>query len=338
MDRSFIEQIVREMDPFAVLNVTSFCDQRCVFCSEGVREKKPAPSTETVKSIIDGLIDDQGIKCVLFMGGEITLRRDFLELARYVVERGLRLNIATNGLRFAREQFARDALAFIDGMEVSFHAHTAELARAITGRDRFDDLLQAVHNICAIKPDVQITFNIVLNRLNLPHLLETTRLVSQFDLPYAAMIHYKYIKVAGRVLDEPSLVPSYTELEGPLTEAMQFCIDRDIHYLFEGVPYCIIPGYLSGAADAIGGLHDSTFYSMNRELLSGDEDPLDYELTKQVSHYPPPCALCDFKGTCPGIRVGYQRFFGCGEVGALKLGDAPGGGVEAAGAKGRAGH
>jgi len=236
MDRSFIEQTVRAMNPFAVLNVTSFCDQRCVFCSEGVREKKPAPSTETVKAIIDGLIEEQRIKCVLFMGGEITLRRDFLELARYVVERGLRLNIATNGLRFAREPFARDALGFIDGMEVSFHAHTAALARAITGRDRFDDLIRAVHNICAIKPGIQITFNVVLNRLNLHHLLDTTRLLARFDLPYAAMIHYKYIKVAGRVLDERSLVPSYTELAGPLTEAMQFCIDHDIHYLFEGVP------------------------------------------------------------------------------------------------------
>lgn len=84
--------------PIVVWNITRRCNLRCVHCYSD-SEPKNYPGELNYKESL-GVIDDladYGVPAVLFSGGEPMLHPHFYDMARHVIERGLRLTISTNG-------------------------------------------------------------------------------------------------------------------------------------------------------------------------------------------------------------------------------------------------
>ncbi len=84
--------------PIVVWNITRRCNLRCLHCYSD-SEPKNYPGELTLweaLTVIDDLAEF-GVPAVLFSGGEPMLHPHFYDMARYVVERGLRLTISTNG-------------------------------------------------------------------------------------------------------------------------------------------------------------------------------------------------------------------------------------------------
>ncbi len=79
------------------LELTYSCNLRCAHCI--VSAGKPLPqelSTGEWKEVIDQA-DEMGVFQVALTGGEPTLRRDFVEIVRYI-NRSMDVSVATNGL------------------------------------------------------------------------------------------------------------------------------------------------------------------------------------------------------------------------------------------------
>lgn len=84
--------------PIVVWNITRRCNLRCVHCYSD-SEPKNYPGELTFWESL-GVIDDladYGVPAVLFSGGEPMLHPHFYDLAQYVLHKGLRLTISTNG-------------------------------------------------------------------------------------------------------------------------------------------------------------------------------------------------------------------------------------------------
>ncbi|MBI4687885.1 MAG: radical SAM protein [Nitrospirae bacterium] len=79
--------------------ITRRCNLRCIHCrsaSEMVVSEHPDFSTEEARRIIDD-IASYAKPVVVLTGGEPLLRKDVFELAKYGMEKGLRMCLATNG-------------------------------------------------------------------------------------------------------------------------------------------------------------------------------------------------------------------------------------------------
>ncbi|MEM3424360.1 MAG: radical SAM protein [Thermoproteota archaeon] len=85
--------------PFLVVwNFTKQCNLRCKHCYENAGPK-PAPdelTTEEAKKAIDEFAN-AGVVALAFSGGEPLVRRDFFEIAKYAVEKGFYVSVASNG-------------------------------------------------------------------------------------------------------------------------------------------------------------------------------------------------------------------------------------------------
>ena len=78
------------------IELTPYCDLRCVHCYLQDQEKNALLSTEEVKLIIDKLFE-VGVLFLYFTGGEIFTRSDFLEIYIYAKKKGFIVELLTNG-------------------------------------------------------------------------------------------------------------------------------------------------------------------------------------------------------------------------------------------------
>ena len=84
---------------YVAWEITHRCNARCIHCYSASGPGASCAdelSTEEALDVIDQLAD-AGLLVLALSGGEPMLRRDWPELVRHAVERGLRVNVGTNG-------------------------------------------------------------------------------------------------------------------------------------------------------------------------------------------------------------------------------------------------
>lgn len=112
----------------ATLELTYRCNERCVHCyvddaSEANVRKEL--TLEEYRLILDQL-RQMGCIHILLTGGEVCLRKDFLEIARYAVSSGFLVDIYTNGISLTDLQF--EQLCDLKVNSVSFSLYSADPA------------------------------------------------------------------------------------------------------------------------------------------------------------------------------------------------------------------
>jgi radical SAM protein with 4Fe4S-binding SPASM domain len=119
-----------------VIELTRRCPLRCVHCynnlpPENSKAKSQELSFEEHCRILDE-ITEAGCFWLLFTGGEILLRKDFLDIYAYAKRKGLLITLFTNGV-FLTEEIA-DFLAEVPPftIEITLYGHTAETYERIT--------------------------------------------------------------------------------------------------------------------------------------------------------------------------------------------------------------
>lgn len=114
------------------LELTYRCNERCVHCyiDDPTRESLEL-QFEDYKKVLDEL-REMGCMSILLTGGEPTLHKDFLRIARYAKQLGIIVDIYTNGLFFSEELL--DELVELKPNSVSFslYGSRAEVHDAVT--------------------------------------------------------------------------------------------------------------------------------------------------------------------------------------------------------------
>jgi len=126
----FVERAARTHVPLNVLvELTHRCHLDCVHCyleDNHAHDAKPLELTaEELRCLIDQLID-AGCLFLTLSGGEIFLRRDTLEVARYARSRGLAIRLFTAGLLLTPELI--DAIESLYPLSVEFSLYSADNA------------------------------------------------------------------------------------------------------------------------------------------------------------------------------------------------------------------
>lgn len=265
------------------------CSSRCHFCIDLNKRDIPDKSTQ---QIVAEMVKAraEGAAVLELIGGETTIRADFMPLLRAAKRLGFQdVVVVTNGRMFAYPDFAREAAtAGLTDLVLSIHGPDAALHDQLTAAPgSFDQLLKGVENLRAAGFD-RLYANCTVVRQNMSRLPEIGRLFLRLGLTHAEFIFV-----------DPTYGGAYTNFEAqvpPISEAAPFMRDtldlgraagtRD--WTVRYVPLCHFRGY----EDQISELRERRLY--------------------QTQHWAPEFVNPDVGSTRPLVsRIKTERCAGC---------------------------
>ena len=115
------------------LDLTNRCNERCVHCYHPFEcyDYSSELTLDEVKSLID-TVYDLGVFLITLSGGECLLRKDFFEILSYISEKGMMVNIFTNGLLLTEENVQKLKNYRVKLVSISLYGDTAEVHDRIT--------------------------------------------------------------------------------------------------------------------------------------------------------------------------------------------------------------
>lgn len=293
------------------------CNNNCIFCIYrgiyGEKDKRELSRTtsEIKRDII--LAKASGTTYLEFIGGETTLRKDFLEILEFAKKVKFEtVSITTNGRMFAYLDYAKKALdAGITSLVFSIHGHNAKLHDSLTQAEgSFDQLIQGIANVKKLG-FTSIGSNTTIIKNNLAF------------LPKIGEFIFKKLKIKNSefIFADPSqggVCSDFKTLMPRISEAAPFikkCLDigrknRIRHWHVRYVPLCYFEEYF----DQISELHERRSFST--EHIAPDFVNRDVENSRMTVGRKKglQCEKCFLNNQCEGIWNKYIEELGDAEL------------------------
>jgi len=220
------EKWVKQRLPYSVLfELTARCNMNCVHCYlQNVHDTKEL-SYDKIIEIID-ILYEKGIVFLTFTGGEILLRKDFVDIYLYAKKKGFLVELFTNGYLF--DDKIIDALAEYPPLlvDISLYGASENTYRKVTGlQNAFARVIQnckklkkAGIRVSLKSPIIDLTYpeikdmQMLADKLQIPfvYTFEICNTIDRQDMPkmhqislnkaleYEFANHYKQIQTEGR--------------------------------------------------------------------------------------------------------------------------------------------
>ncbi|MDD2805068.1 MAG: radical SAM protein [Elusimicrobiales bacterium] len=288
------------------------CDNKCVMCTNEPAFALQAASHYTLKNQVEKLerwlrgigsvyLKNAGrAEFVSLTGGEPTLHPDLFKLLAYFRLRlpGVPITLLSNGRRFGNRAFAEKFCAAARppfSVAIALHGPSAAVHDAISGvRGSFAQTVRGFKNLLSLPGAPFLEIRLVLHKKNISALDRTLRfLLKTFPATAAyrvTAIHYEIegMSLANHRKVALPLSASAAKLGGCLPLIKQFSDFRLYHF-----PLCVLRKEL-------------------RPLCWITLPPEDRLYPARV------CGRCTARKKCLGLMAEYAKFFGDGELKALK--------------------
>ena len=254
------------------------CNNRCVFCVQGMkRETLGTRTTDEVKAILDQARNDSD--SIVFTGGEVTIRKDVVELVRHARALGFtRIQIQTNGRMLAYRKLTEQLIeAGANEFSPALHGHTAALHDFLTGAE--GSFKQTVAGMRLLSELGQtIITNSVVVRANYRFLPELAKVlvalgVHQYQL---AFVH----PLGTAKSNFYAVVPRMALIEPFVKKGLEVGLRAGRAVMTEAIPYCFMKGYEGYVGERVvprtkifdhAVLNDYTEYRLNEGKLKRPE-------------------------------------------------------------------
>lgn len=170
----------------AKLKLTPRCNLQCRMCRYWQMSPQKEMTTDQWLSVIKQL-REMGVKKVHFSGGEVFLRNDFLNLVRFSIEQGLKVNLTTNGTLINKIKAKELIKAEPNSISFSFDAPDSLTHDRIRGvKGAFASSMKGLVNILKARQHynskTKIRINTVLIRKNYFLLPALIRFFGKMDI------------------------------------------------------------------------------------------------------------------------------------------------------------
>jgi MoaA/NifB/PqqE/SkfB family radical SAM enzyme len=280
------------------------CNNRCRFCVQGnkrdIHGNKP---TQEVKETLAAARKDSD--SIVFTGGEVTIRRDFLELVAYAKELGFTtIQVQTNGRMLAYKKFAQQTVAAgANEFSPALHGHTPQLHDYLTCADgAFKQTVKSIRNLRELGQPV-IT-NTVITRSNYRHLPEIAKILVGLGV---TQYQFAFVHPVGTVEQNFfSETPRLTLIEPFVKRGLRVGQRRNIVAVTEAIPYCFMKGFERCVAER---------YIPRTKIFDARfvvDDYTEFRLTEGKAHGPQ-CIECTWFSDCEGPWREYPEHYGWDE-------------------------
>ncbi len=197
--------------PFLIVwNVTKKCNLRCKHCYANATPQG-APdelTTEEKKQVIDQL-DEAGVVTIAFSGGEPLMAPDIFEIFKYTAEKGMYVNVATNGTLITPEVARKMKESGVGYVEVSLDSPNPEEHDEFRGvKGAWKLAVQGIKNAKEAGLCTGIAYTVT--KQNLPRVPEMVKLAR--DLGVCTMIFFNFVPVGrGKEIQAMDLGPKERE-------------------------------------------------------------------------------------------------------------------------------
>jgi radical SAM protein with 4Fe4S-binding SPASM domain len=160
---------------YAVWEITLKCNLACNHCGSRAGDARSDELTTAEALDLVRQLDEVGIAEVTLIGGEAYLRRDWLEIAKAITDRGMICSVTTGGLSIKPEMARKIKEAGINSVSVSIDGlrETHDALRGVPGS--WDAAFRALRVLR--EAGVQITCNSQFNRRSLSEMRELYALI-----------------------------------------------------------------------------------------------------------------------------------------------------------------
>lgn len=204
----------------AIWNFTNRCNLSCMHCySKSTLDEVDTLTTQQIKKTILQLRKN-GVKFLIFSGGEPLTRKDIFEIADFCKANGIITYLSSNGLYFTEKNVYRivDAFNYI-GISIDGDESTHDYFRGLKGA--FKETLKAVKLANSTGAKVGIRFTITKDTIN--SLEYIFKLAEDHNI---SKIYISHLVYSGRGLDNLKMDLSKDQRR----EAVNFIIDKAFEY------------------------------------------------------------------------------------------------------------
>ena len=211
-----------------VLELTQRCNHDCLHCYNAWKDPVEYPmgelGTEETLGILGKMLEETGAHLVSLSGGEPMLREDIHEIVDFLNQRGVAVNLITNGSLLDEAAVARLAPDKISIFELPLLSAEREIHDRMSGATgAFDKMTNAVAELKLRGQRVVGVF--VATKLNLPTWRETAELGIALGVDG---IMFNRFNPGGRGLENLELLQaSPAEVQAALDEAEGICEEFD---------------------------------------------------------------------------------------------------------------
>ncbi len=290
------------------------CNNNCIHCviaghkERILKEKKSIDRTtdEIKEHILDA--KDKGAKSVVFTGGEVTIRPDFLELLEFAKSEGMGFSLQTNGRSFCVKDFVKKTLEIAPNMhfEVAIHAHQKEEHDKITRVEgSFNQTLTGIKTLleCGAK---SVNFKVVISRLNFQDLEKIVELAYNLGVTGVDIAFPHGMGNARKYWFD--IVPKYTEIEPYIIDAASFGKQKGISVTFEAIPFCFLKGFEKCASEIK--FLENYVNGTTTEVRQVDDSIMNWQETRlEIKSKPPQCKNCKYFYVCEGVWHEYLELY-----------------------------
>ena len=216
----------------AIWNFTNRCNLSCLHCySKSTLDEVDTLTTDQIKKTILEM-KDNGVKFIIFSGGEPLTRKDLFEIADFCKENGIITYLSSNGLYFTKGNVQKivDTFNYV-GISIDGDEETHDYFRGLKGA--FVETLKAVKLANSTGAKVGIRFTITKETLNsLEYIFE---LAEKENIPKIYISHLVY---SGRGLDNLKMDLSKEQRR----KSVEFILGKAFEYYETGRDIEIVTG------------------------------------------------------------------------------------------------
>jgi len=286
--------------PSLYLNLGASCNNSCTFC---VSAGSTPFSTTTVQARIALQAGaNAGLERLVFSGGEITIRRDILDLVETASHLGyVDIQIQTNGRLLSELELLQQLLeAGASEFGISLHGPDPAIHEALTRvPGSFSQTICALQNLKRLRgDDTRVAVNCVISPSNYRYLSKVAKLLASLGVDTVQFAYVHAIGNASGVLEKGNW-PSKTEVQPFVEEALgelAIWTHRRMSVMVEAYPFCFLRGHETCCTDL--------YMPATYEYVDGMIRPFDIRGARAKG---PVCELCHFNAVCYGPWKEYPR-------------------------------
>ncbi len=207
-----------------------------------IKTKEKDLSLEQIKELVNGYIEQYGEIQLTLTGGEVTIRKDFIQLMDYVKEKKSEGKITfadmqTNARMLSHNDRAMAAAEAIDFFLVAIHSSIPAIHDTITGANgSFEQTKQAIINLKKYAGSDRIATQTVINQMNIGHLPDVYKFIVE-DLGLSEC-NITFPHPIGVCLSD-KIVPTYEYAQFFINESLDYCLKHNIQPYIEAIPFCV---------------------------------------------------------------------------------------------------
>ena len=284
------------------IKISFRCNNLCGFCAQGhKRDLYPDKNAATVAEELKKAYAD-GVRGVVFTGGEPSLHPAILDLVRIAKKIGFaNIQLQTNGRTLAYPGFCAElSRAGATELGPSLHGAKAETHDALTGSaGSFTQSVSGIAN--AVKTGLPVITNTVITSLNYRELPAIAALLIRLGVK---QYQFAFIHIVGTAAENKKrLVPRKTMVMPYLRKGLDLGIRRGIPCYTEAIPFCLMKGYNACVAERI---------IPAGPVVDADRTIKDYGLYRKTEGKAkgPLCPDCKYFDICEGPWREYPVLYG----------------------------